>query len=64
MVRQWLDNFKLSWHMSGSLRIKWQDKVKYVEIQFQTGMTSIYIILCRSQLRLTGHIVHMKDVCL
>ena len=43
------------------LRLKWQDKVPDTEILEQTGMSSIFTMLRKTQLRWAGHVVRMPD---
>ena len=43
------------------LRVKWQDKVPDTEILEQTGMSSIFTILRKTQLLWAGHVVRMPD---
>ena len=43
------------------LRVKWQDKVPDTEILEQTGMSSIFTMLRKTQLRWAGHVVRMPD---
>ena len=43
------------------LRVKWQGKVPDTEILEQTGMSSIFTILRKTQLRWVGHVVRMPD---
>ena len=43
------------------LRVKWQDKVPDTEILEQTGMSSIFTMLRKTQLRWAGYVVRMLD---
>ena len=43
------------------LRVKWQEKIPDTEILEQTGMSSIFTILRKSQLRWAGHVARMPD---
>ena len=43
------------------LRVRWQDKVTDTEILEQTGMSSIFTMLRKTQLRWAGHVVRMPD---
>ena len=43
------------------LRVKWQDKVPDTEILEQTGMSSIFTMLRKTQLCWAGHVVRMPD---
>ena len=43
------------------LRVKWQDKVPDTEILEQTGMSSIFTMLRKTQLRWASHVVRTPD---
>ena len=43
------------------LKVKWQDKVPDTEILERTGMSSVFTMLRKSQLRWAGHVTRMSD---
>ena len=43
------------------LRVKWQDKVPGTEILEQSGVSSIFTMLRKTQLRWAGHVIRMQD---
>ena len=43
------------------LRLKWQDKVPDTEILEQAGMSSIFTMLRKTQLRWAGHVLRMPE---
>ena len=43
------------------LKVKWQDKVPNTDILEQTGMSSVFTMLRKSQLRWAGHVTRMSD---
>ena len=43
------------------LKVKWQDKVPDTEILEQTGMSSVFTMLPKAQLRWAGHVTRMSD---
>lgn len=43
------------------LRVRWQDKVPDTDILEQSGMTSVFALLRKAQLRWAGHVTRMSD---
>ena len=48
-------------HLRQILRISWKDNIQNVEVLRWANMSSIEATLMASQLRWTGHIIHMND---
>nr|VZI16970.1 unnamed protein product [Spirometra erinaceieuropaei] len=55
-----LNHFHLSC-LRRILRLKWQDRIPYIDVLERTGILSIYAILRQIQLRWSGHLVRMDD---